>query len=176
MKNNFKVLFFVIPLFALITFSCSEETKIYTITTPELTLVAEGPLFEGSNTATADWKFTAADFFDGKDPESLKFKDAKIKYITIIGCDESVLKPQIDEIIIEITAPEISMMKVAHLQENIEPCLEYEMQVADVQKNLEQFFKQNGITFVGDVNILDEEYWDNLELKIQVEFEFTVKK
>jgi hypothetical protein len=169
---------FLIPIFAFMAwglFSCSGETKTYTVSTPELTLVAEGPLFEGSNTATADWKFNAADFFDGRDPASLKFKEAKIKYITIIGCDDYETMPQVDEIVVEIAAPGTSMMRVGYLQQNIEPCMEYTMQVADIQKNLEEFFKQSGITFVADINVLDEEYWENAELKIKVEFEFSVR-
>lgn len=175
MKRQFA---FIIPAIAFMAFllsSCSGETKTYTITTPELTLVAEGPLFEGSNTATFDWKFNAADYFDGRDPASLKFKEAKIKYITIIGCGENETMPEIDEIVVEIAAPGTSMMRVGYLQQNIEPCTEYTMQVADIQKKLEDFFKQSGITFVADLNVLDEEYWDDAELKIKVEFEFTVK-
>jgi hypothetical protein len=169
---------FILPAFAFLAWmlsSCSGETKTYTVTTPELTLIAEGPLFEGSNTATADWKFNAADFFDGRDPASLKFKEAKIKYITIIGCDENETMPEIDEIVVEIAAPGTSMMRVGYLQQNIEPCMEYSMQVADIQKNLEDFFKQSGITFVADLNVLDEEYWENAELKIKMEFEFSVR-
>jgi hypothetical protein len=175
MKRNYSFLLFAFAWLAFLFSSCSGETKTYTVSTPELTLVAEGPLFEGSNTATAQWNFNAADFFDGQDVKKLKFQDAKVKYITLIGCEGEEL-PLIDKVVVEMAAPETSMMRVAYLEEVIEPCKEYTLGIADVQKGLEKFFQQSGITFVADLNIQDEEYWDDAELKIQIEFEFTVKQ
>lgn len=174
MKQQFTFLLPTLAFLALMFTSCSGETKTYTVSTPELLLTADGPLFEGSNTATANWSFSAADFFDGQEPKNLKFKEAKVKYITLIGCEGEEL-PSIDKVVIEMAAPETSMMRLAFFEGLIEPCKEYNLQIADLQKNLEHFFYQSGITFVADLNILDEEYWEDVELKIKVEFEFTTK-
>jgi hypothetical protein len=155
--------------------ACSYETKTYNFETSELNLVAEGPLFEGSNTATAIWKINPSIFFESQNPRDLKFTSGKVKRI-VISSDSYADLPEIDQMVVEIAAPETPMMRLGILEQNTKAGESYELQLAENQEDLHKFFHQNEITFVADVNMLDEEYYDNISLNILVEFEFQTKE
>lgn len=171
MKLHFSFLAAIIFLLS----ACSYESKTYGFETSELKLTAEGPLFDGSNTATAVWKIKPALFFENQKPQDLKFTSGKVKRI-VISSENYTDLPEIDRIVVEIAAPETPMMRLGILSENIVAGESYELQIAESQEKLHKFFYQNEITFVADVNMLDEEFYDDLELNISVEFEFTTKE
>jgi hypothetical protein len=166
---------FLLAFCFLLLNSCSYETKTYNFATAELNIVAEGPLFGGSNTATAIWKINPEEFFDNKNPKDLKFAKGKVTRI-IISSDSGTDLPKLNSVVVEIAAPETSMIRLGILEENILSGNSYELKLAENQDDLYKFFYQNEITFVADVNMLDEEYYDDLELKILVEFEFETKE
>lgn len=155
--------------------ACSYESKNYNFETSELELVSEGPLFEGSNTATAIWKIKPEVFFENQNPKDLKFTEGKVKRI-VISSDSYADLPEIDKIVVEIAAPETSMIRLGMLEKNIVAGESYELQLAENQEDLHKFFYQNEITFVADANMLDEEFYDDLKLNILVEFEFQTKE
>ena len=162
-------------IFALMLSACSYETKTYNFESSEFKLVSEGPLFYGSNTATALWQIQPAVFFENQDPKDLKFTDGKVKKI-VISSDSYTDLPEIDKVVVEIAAPGTSMMRLGIFEGEIVAGNSYELKLAESQDKLHKFFHQNEITFVADVNMLDEEFYDDLELNILVEFEFTTKE
>jgi len=64
---------------------CGSETKVESFTIENINLVAEGPLYEGSNTAQAELKNMLTSFLETK-----KIKPENIENITIQSCNLTI--------------------------------------------------------------------------------------
>jgi len=153
--------------------ACSNKTKTVNLTAEGINLFSEGPLFEGSNTATADWKMNEITVFDGKKLKDLKVEKATVKSVSFL-VEPEIGSPQIDKIIMEMAASETSMARIALFEGSVIPGEVYNLQIAEIQKELEKFFLQDKITFVADVSILDQEYYDDLNISFTINFELEV--
>ncbi|MCC5932370.1 MAG: hypothetical protein JJU28_24205 [Cyclobacteriaceae bacterium] len=166
-----KIIIAAIPFMFL--FACGGAGEKVELIVSDLELFAEGYLFDGSNTATASWSFDQSRILEEKGHSGKKIAQARITSITI-GSDENSELPSIDKVVIEMAASGTRMIRIGLLQESLEPGESYALQIADTQKGLEKFFEQEEITFVADVNLL-EDFEDDLRLKLSVSFELEVK-
>lgn len=125
----------------------------------KLALVSEGPLFNGSNTATGIWKPAV----------STKVKSARFTSVTISGADSS-LAGLVGNLVLQIAAPEADMKKIAFIKGNAGQG-QLKLLIAEEQKELEAFFRGQEITFVIDYDLLPEEYAGNLRFNLEFDAE-----
>lgn len=151
--------------------SCGGDLTTKEVSTPELEMTAEGPLFEGSNTATATWEFDLAELLAG---EGSKVSKAKVTAISVelVPDDEF---PSLEKIVFEVTSKNTSMTRIGLFEGSLVPGQETELSVAGKQDNLASAFEDGKMTFVGDFDLLAEEYWDNVTFKVKVTFELGIK-
>ena len=133
----------------------------------ELTLTAEGPLYDGSNTATASWKADMTDILgEGK------LAGARLKSVTITAAEPADLA-LISDITLQFAGKDVAMQKMAFLNPLPDGANSVTLQVADDQKGLADFFALEEITVVADLN-LKGEYEGNMTLKAKLDFTFDV--
>lgn len=172
---NYKIKFLgCLFLLLAITYSCSVETEKHEITTPVLDLKAVGPLFEGSNTSTATWEFNLEDLFPEVEGD-LIIEKAKITNINIkpkSGTDY----PKIGKMVMEMKSKYTSMTRIGLLETNIQTDKSYDLQVAKSQEEIDVAITDERITFVGDFDMLQEDYYDDVIFDLQVTFEIETRK
>lgn len=172
MKTNYfyLVLFFISLLFV----SCSVETESHLIETPVLKLKAIGPMFEGSNTATVSWEFDINSLLS-EEFSSEDFKDARIHELKIVTPEDQDF-PKMNKMVMEMKSKYTSMNRIGLLEENIQQNRSYSLKVADKQEEVLKALKDEKITFVGDFDLLEEEYYEDISFDLQVVIELMVKK
>ena len=153
--------------------ACGGKTESVEVSTPTLELTAEGPLFEGANTATATWELDLQTLLAEAGVEQSKLKEAKIKRITLT-LQEGEELPSLEKMVMELTSKNLSMTRVGLYEGKIEAGKAFELAVAQQQENLKAAFEDGKITFVGDFDLLDEEYWESLQFTLSVTFELGV--
>lgn len=173
MKSKFNFIIICVTLFT-VTISCSVETDKHTITTPTLDLKAVGPLFEGSNTATATWNFNLNELFPDVEGD-LMIEKAKITQINLKP-KPNVDYPKIGKVVVEMKSKYSNMVRIGLLETNIQTDKNYNLQVADKQEDINVALADERITFVGDFDILDEEFYEDLIFDLQVTFEVETRK
>ncbi|MCH8533517.1 MAG: hypothetical protein LAT51_00480 [Flavobacteriaceae bacterium] len=164
----------VLVIMLLLLGSCSVETESHFVETPTLKLNAVGPMFEGSNTATASWEFDVnkllAEEFSSED-----FKDARIHEIKI-SIPENEDFPKINKLVMEMKSKYTSMNRIGLLEKNIKHNTSYNLKVADKQEEVLKALNDEKITFVGDFDLLEEEFYEDISFDLQVVIEVMVKK
>lgn len=173
MKLKIKLILVCVFLTA-VTISCSVETDQHTITTPVLDLRAVGPLFEGSNTATATWNFNLKELFSEAEGD-LIIETAKITQINLQP-KPNIDYPKIGKVVVEMKSKYSSMVRIGLLETNIQKDKNYSLKVADKQKDIDVALADERITFVGDFDMLDEEFYEDLVFDLQVTFEVETRK
>ncbi|PRY88992.1 hypothetical protein [Mongoliibacter ruber] len=158
-------------LMILLAVSCGGDLKTLEIETPELDMIAEGPLFEGANTATASWEFDLQNIL-GEEGSSVS--KAKVTAIEIrLMPDEDL--PSLEKMVFEVTSQNTSMTRVGLYESELDTDEVIELSVAGRQENLASAFQDGKMTFVGDFDLLEEEYWGNVSFKVKVKFELGIK-
>jgi hypothetical protein len=155
--------------------SCSTETENHTVNSPELQLTAEGPLFEGANTATASWEFDLAELLGRTQEGEVNVKSARLTQLEII-LEEGDNLPGIQNMVFEMTSKNTPMTRLALYEGRIEPGQAISPNVASQQEKLSTAFQDGKITFVGDFDLLEEEYWDDIQFRLRATFEIEIKK
>lgn len=166
------IVYFVI--LGAISISCSVQTETHQLTTPVLDLKAPGPLFQGSNTATATWEFSLKDLFPEKEGEFI-IEKATITAITIQP-RPSLEYPKIGKIVVEMKSKYTSMNRIGLLETNLQTDKSYDLQVADKQEEVAVALTDERITFVGDFDMLDEEFYEDVIFDLQVSFDVEIRK
>lgn len=170
-KRFFYAIVFLLTLFMV---SCSVETESHLVETPVLKLKAAGPMFEGSNTATASWEFDLNELLSDEFPNE-DFKDARIHEIKIMTPQDEDF-PKMNKMVMEMKSKYTSMNRIGLLEENIQHNRSYSFKVADQQEEVLKALKDEKITFVGDFDLLEEEFYDDISFDLQVVVEVMVKK
>lgn len=163
---------FSIFLLMLLLVSCGSNLKTIEVETPELDMLAEGPLFEGANTATASWEFDLQSLIG--DEGSIVSK-AKVTAIEIRLVNEEEELPSLEKMVFEVTSQNTSMTRVGLYESGLKIDENIKLSVAGKQENLASAFQDGRMTFVGDFDLLEEEYWDNVTFKVKVKFEIGIK-
>jgi hypothetical protein len=141
--------------------SCS-ATETHTLDTDFLTLTAEGPLFEGNNTATLDWN--VEDGFWGENLHPSMIKSAKVAALKV---EVQSIDAGIRDITIQLAGQNLGMQKIAFFDES------GSVNLASKQENLASFFTDSYPTIVADFD-LTEDFYDDLEIRVKLRFEFEV--
>lgn len=174
MKNSFFT--YLILLFAIVlNFSCTEESEKIRIESPQLVMKAEGPLFEGANTATASWEFDLNGLLDQFQDQNLKLQNAKLSSVEIM-LEDTENMPELEKMVFELTSKNTPMTRLGLFEGKIAPNVPFQLSIAAKQENLNAAFEDGKITFVGDFDLQEEEYWEDINFSLKAVFELEVKK
>lgn len=160
----------IIPIF----FSCSVETETHIVDTPVLELKATGPMFQGSNTATVSWDYSLVELFPEMSNE-IVIEDARVSAIKIIP-KENLDYPEIGKFVMEMKPRNNGMTRVGLLETSFDNNQVNSLNVAEIQEDFDEAFKDERLTFVGDFDLLAEEYFDDLAFDLIVTFEIQTQK
>jgi hypothetical protein len=164
-----KSLFILASALALFMASCGTvTTKTYTI--DDVTMVAEGPLFDGSNTLQATVPIDLKKLESWATAENVD--KVTVKSITLTTTD-SIGFDRIRSVIFQVTADGAQMQQAAVLNPvptgvsniNLNPALD---------ADLKDLFKQSALILVADAD-LNGDMDGNLEYKAKIEFEVSLK-
>lgn len=172
MKNNFKSV--LLMAIVILTISCSVETETHIVETPTLELQAEGPLFQGSNTATVTWQYSLKELFPEIDNE-IVIEDARVSTIKIIPVSNNNY-PNIGKVVMEMKPKNNGMTRVGLLETNFDNSQANNLNVAEIQEDFDKAFKDERLTFVADFEMIDEDFYDNVTFNLIVSFEIQTRK
>jgi hypothetical protein len=150
---------------ALVAAVACSKPQLVELETPEVTLTAEGPLFDGANTASGNWEIDLAQ--RQIDPQSIQ--SARVKSI-VISCDSVADLSLLRDITFQITGEGVNMQRVAVLNPVPQGASSLELVVADEQEEIAALLKLPALTLVADVNFTGDRD-ENLVLKAKVVFE-----
>lgn len=174
MKN--RLVTYLLSLLALIQLvACTEESEKIRIESPQLVMKAEGPLFEGANTATASWEFDLNELLDQFQDQNLNLKNAKLRSVEIM-LEDTENMPELEKMVFELTSKNTPMTRMGLFEGKIAPNVPFQLSIAAKQENLNAAFEDGKITFVGDFDLQEEEYWEDLNFSLKAVFELEVKK
>ena len=161
--------FAILMLLSIFICSCSGETKTHTVKTPKLALTASGPLFQGSNTATATWNYDLKELFPNV-KEEVEIKSARVSSIQVMPIKEADY-PQLGKMVVEMKSPNTKMTRIGLLDADLDVDQTNNLSIADVQEDLEETFTDEKIIFVGDIDMKDEQFYDDLRFDLVVTFD-----
>jgi hypothetical protein len=151
---------------------CTGSSSTQPLETPELQLSAEGPLYAGANSATATWEFDLKEILGKTDTE---VSEAKITSIEVVLTAADTL-PAMEKMVFEMTSKNTPMTRIGLYEGKITPGQPFALTIAEEQENLASAFADGKITFVGDFDVLDEEYMGNVAFSLKVKFELGTNK
>jgi hypothetical protein len=166
--------------FAALLLTISAATSCGKVSTLEykaapITLTAEGPLFEGSNTAQGILTRESLDAFLGKDGyRGAAIKSARLVSARIFTESDTITLDNISEITLQMAAPEVDMQKVAVLNPVPAGQNSVQLQVAAEQEQIAKLLQQPALTCVADIN-LKQDSDANLTVRCELVFEIKVK-
>jgi len=163
---------FAYVLLLLVAAACGGPTESVERQTDNLLLTAEGPLYDGSNTATYTWPVDLNALL-GEGYTAADIAKARITGIRITAVNPDNLS-LINDITFQLAGSGVAMQKVGFLNPLPVDANTIELVLAEDQNKLEAFFSLKEITLVADLNLL-EEFDDNLELHAQLTFNFDLK-
>lgn len=150
----------ILLLGSLVLFSCGGGNK-KNLTNIKVQVLTEGPVYNGSNTATGKWK-----------PEAgAKVRSVRISSVSISGADTS-LSGLAGNLVLQLAAPDAAMKKIAFFKGTVSGN-SVQLSPADDQDDLKEFFKGQEITFVVDYDFLPEELNQNLSFNLEFNAELT---
>jgi hypothetical protein len=150
---------------------CTGSSTIQEIVSPELQLTAEGPLYSGANSATAIWEFDLKEILGSGEKVVSK---AKINSVEVF-LKESETIPAMEKMVFEITSKNTPMNRIGLYEGPLPQGQVIALTIAEEQENLASAFADGKMTFVGDFDLLDEEYLGNVEFALKVKFEVRIK-
>jgi hypothetical protein len=84
--------------------------------------------------------------------------------------------PKVGKMVMEMKSKYTSMTRIGLLESNIQTDKSYDLQIAGKQEELETAFEDERITFVGDFDMLQEDFYDDVVFDLQVTFEVETLK
>ncbi len=163
---------FAYVLLLLVAAACGGPTESVERQTENLLLTAEGPLYDGSNTATYTWPVDLNSLL-GEGYTAADITKARITSIRLTAVNPDNLG-LINDITFQLAGSGVAMQKVGFLNPLPVDANTVELVLAEDQNKLEAFFALKEITLVADLNLM-EEFDDNLEFHAQLTFNFDLK-
>lgn len=151
--------------------ACTGSSATEQLESPELQLMAEGPLYAGVNSSTATWEFDVAQLLG---EGNKKITEARITSVEVLLVATDNL-PAMEKMVFEITSKNTPMKRVGLYEGAITSGQSFTLTIADEQENLASVFSDGKMTFVGDFDVLDEEYLGNVAFTLKVKFELGIK-
>ena len=146
---------------------CESNMTTLELETPKLEMVAKGPLFQGANSATATWEFDLKEILGNGEGQVSK---ARITSIEVTPKETDDL-PGLEKMVFEVTSKNTPMTRIGLYEGAISKGKVFALDIAQEQENLTSAFTDGKMTFVGDFDLIDEEYWGNVEFTLLVKFE-----
>jgi hypothetical protein len=78
--------------------------------------------------------------------------------------------------VMEMKSKYTKMNRIGLLESNIQQDKNYDLQVADKQEEVDVAITDERITFVGDFDMLDEDFYDDVIFDLQVTFDIETRK
>lgn len=156
--------------------SCGGGGEVLNFKPAVVTLTAEGPLFEGSNTAQGILMRDALDEVLAQSGHAgAQIASARVTAVRILADSDAATLENISAITLQLAAPGVDMQQVAVLNPVPEGQSSVTLQVAAEQEKIGKLLQQPALTLVADVN-LRADTDDNLTLRCELEFEIKVKR
>jgi len=149
--------------------SCG-KVETYTFSTGDVELTAEGPLFEGANTATGDYTVDLSSFLEEHGAKISDISEAKLKSAQLTILDTLNFN-FVNEITLLIAGDVADMQKVGVLNPVPGDQSRVEVQVAQDQSKIAAFFKEAMMTYVVDFNITQDTF---IDVRMIGNFEFDI--
>ncbi len=162
---------FLATLILVVVAGCTGKSTKQELETPELQLLAEGPLYQGANSSKATWEFDLTEILGNADK---KVADAKITSVEVSLKGAENL-PVLEKMVFEVTSQNTPMTRIGLHEGAIRAGETFALTIADEQENIASAFADGKMTFVGDFDLLDEEYSGNIEFTLKVKFELGIK-
>lgn len=150
--------------------SCS-NVETHTLTLTDVELVAEGPLFEGANMATADQDIDLTASIESLEGAYKSVKSAKLTS-AVLHMIDTISFNFIDDISLLLASDNADMTQVALLSEVPPDATVVELNVGNDQKGLNKILNDEKITFVADMNINQDTF---IDLRIRGDFIFELE-
>lgn len=150
---------------------CNGSSTTQQLETPELQLSAEGPLYAGANSSTATWEFDLTEILGNTEKEVSEARITSVE-VLLIGADSL---PAMEKMVFEVTSKNTPMTRIGLYEGKITPGQSFNLTIADEQEDLAGAFADGKMTFVGDFDLLDEEYMGNVEFTLKVKFDLGIK-
>jgi len=77
--------------------------------------------------------------------------------------------------VFELTSQNTSMTRIGLYEGDFQVGQSVLLNIADKQDDLASAFQDGKITFVGDFDLKDEEFWGSVKFKLKVNFELGIK-
>jgi hypothetical protein len=151
---------------ALFFMGCGPKGEKREIKKMSIVLTSEGPLYEGSNTATYDWK---VDFKELLNETPQRINDVKFTSVKVT-LDSDTLNSMVSNLVLQMTSGKLDMLKIAFL-EKLNAGDASAFTIADKQKKFDEYFNQEKLTFVLDYDLKAEEWNDNLNFNFEFDLE-----
>lgn len=170
MKKNLKFVYATLQLifFMVIVVSCIRDHQ-EAETEFSVRVHAEGPLFEGSNTATGIWQVNLDELFPKLDLREKKINSARIESVVFEYAPEFPVK----NVKIELTGRNVDMQKIAFANNIQDVQTSPTLIVASEQKKIEKFLTLDQVTVVADVDLaedLDDDFSALVKFKLIINY------
>jgi hypothetical protein len=134
--------------------SCSQlQTHEFSIANIEIT--ADGPLYEGINTATGEYKVDITTFLDSISSKIQNLHRAKLVSARLSLVD-SLNFNIVGDVTLLLAGENTEMKSLAFLNPIPEDLKEIQLSLAEEQPKVVNYFKESQITFVVDADILQD--------------------
>jgi hypothetical protein len=170
MHKYLSVLTLLALLFAGLS-GCTGSSTTQQLETPELQLSAEGPLYAGANSSTATWEFDITEILGNAEKEVSEARITSVE-VLLVGADSL---PAMEKMVFEVTSKNTPMTRIGLYEGKITPGQSFTLTIAEEQEDLAAAFADGKLTFVGDFDMIDEEYMGNVEFTLKVKFELETK-
>lgn len=170
MHKHYSKLFLAVLLFAGLS-GCTGSSTTEQLETPELQLSVEGPLYGGANSSTATWEFDQAQLLGEGKKEISEARITSVE-VLLVGVDSL---PAMEKMVFEVTSKNTSMTRIGLYEGKITPGQPFTLTIANEQENLSAAFADGKMTFVGDFDLIDEEYNGNITFTLKVKFDLGIK-
>jgi len=171
--QTFKLTFYTLFFASLLMTSCKNNKK-ETLSYKDVQIMAEGPLFEGSNTIQGDLvtqlpALTQKLKIDTEDIVSIRLNSVNL------SIDDTSNFNLFSSITLQFASEKTDMIEVALINPVPVDKQTIQLTVASEQENLLDLLKQDKFTIVADA-ILKEDSDKNINMKAHLDFELTYKK
>lgn len=170
MQKYLSVITLIALLFAGLS-GCTGSSTTKQLDTPELQLSAEGPLYGGANSSTATWEFDLTELLGEGKKEISEARITSVE-VLLVGTDSL---PAMEKMVFEVTSKNTPMTRIGLYEGKITPGQPFTLTIAEEQENLAAAFADGKMTFVGDFDLVDEEYMGNIVFTLNVKFDLGIK-
>jgi hypothetical protein len=149
----------ILPILCLIgiaiTFFSCGQSQNHTFTIENVELSSEGPLFQGINTATGMYEVDLEEFLNSIGAQISDIRQAKLLSAELIIMD-SMNFNIIGDVSLLLAGENTEMKSLAVLNPIPDDVTKIQLQIAEEQSKIANYFKEENLTFVVDLDLLQD--------------------